>query len=147
LPGIGFAGGWPHTRSATCGCGRCSTPGTTGWLRSWPLADLAAAALAAEDCEVVEAHWRDRDMAFLQRVARTLAGLAPSRRALLTAEGEGESHFVVVAGEASGRSADELGPCIAEALGGRGGGRGQIYQGKATSLEGRDQAIRILSDA
>ena len=58
-----------------------------------------------------------------------------------------ESVFLVVAGQASGIDLGEMGPKIAEALGGRGGGRAPIYQGKTESLEGRDAAVAILRSA
>jgi alanyl-tRNA synthetase len=35
---------------------------------------------------------------------------------------------------------------VADILGGRGGGSGQFFQGKAGSLEGRDQALKLLRD-
>jgi alanyl-tRNA synthetase len=111
------------------------------------LADRAAENLASEPSTVVDAHWRERDMAFLQRVARTLAVAAPEKRALLTSESAGSSTFVVVAGESSGLRLDRTGPKIAAALGGRGGGREPMYQGKATSLANRDEALRILTEA
>ena len=49
------------------------------------LADRMAAALATRSEAVVEAHWEDRDMAFLQRVARMLVEAAPEMCGLLTA--------------------------------------------------------------
>jgi alanyl-tRNA synthetase len=55
--------------------------------------------------------------------------------------------FLVVAGESSGLLLDEVGPKIAETLGGRGGGRGTIFQGKADSLANREAALQILRDA
>ena len=111
------------------------------------LADRAAENLASEPSAVVDAHWMDRDMAFLQRVARTFAAAAPEKRALLTSESAESSIFVVVAGEASGIRLDRTGPEIAAALGGRGGGREPMYQGKVTSLAKRDDALRILTEA
>ena len=55
--------------------------------------------------------------------------------------------FLVVAGQSSGLLLDEVGPKIAETLGGRGGGRGTIFQGKAESLENREKALQLLSEA
>jgi alanyl-tRNA synthetase len=108
------------------------------------LADASVDALCAEPSPVVEAHWKDRDMAFLQRVARGLAERSPHSRALLTSETSDGSVFVAVAGEASGLELDTAGPAIAEALGGRGGGRGSIFQGKTASLADRERALEIL---
>ena len=119
----------------------------TARLLAEELAHLAAKDLASETTDVVQAHWRDRDMAFLQQTARALADAAPEKRALLTSESAGTPLFVVVAGRLSGLRLDETGPRIAAALGGRGGGRGTIYQGKVDSLENRDEALRILREA
>jgi len=111
------------------------------------LADVAAATLCAEGSPLLDAHWSDRDMAFLQRVGRSIAEAAPDRRALLTSESEDGGIFLVVAGESSGVSLEEIGPKIAQTLGGRGGGRGTIFQGKTESLSNRDEALQILRDA
>jgi alanyl-tRNA synthetase len=111
------------------------------------LADAAAATLCAESSPVLDAHWAERDMAFLQHVGRSIAEAAPDRRALLTSASEDGAIFVVVAGEGSGLNVGELGPQIAAVLGGRGGGRGTIFQGKAESLANRDEALQILRNA
>lgn len=111
------------------------------------LADYAAAILCAEASPLLDAHWQDRDMVFLQRVGRSIAKAAPERKALLTSEDNDGGIFVVVAGESSGLRLEEAGPEIASVLGGRGGGRGTIFQGKTESLENRDEAMRILSKA
>jgi alanyl-tRNA synthetase len=116
-------------------------------LLSEELAESTAATLAATTDEMVEAHWPNRDMAFLQRVARRLAEEAPDKRALLTSDGDGDSVFVVVAGERSGIDPAEVGPRIADLFGGRGGGRSPIYQGKAGSLAQRDEALALLREA
>ena len=86
-------------------------------------------------------------MAFLQRAARTLADIAPKKRALLTSESSGASIFVVVAGKSAGVRLDETGPRIAAALGGRGGGHDTVYQGKVESLERREEALKVLRNA
>ena len=52
--------------------------------------------------------------------------------------------FVVVAGASSGMQLDMIGPRIAELLDGRGGGRGEIFQGKAKELENREAALELL---
>jgi Ser-tRNA(Ala) deacylase AlaX len=110
------------------------------------LADVAAVTLCAEGSPLLEAHWSDRDMAFLQRVGRSIAETAPDRRALLSSECDDGAIFLVVAGESSGVSLEEIGPKIAKTLGGRGGGRGTVFQGKAESLANRDEALQILRD-
>jgi len=110
------------------------------------LADQAAQSLASDSSDAVQAHWRDRDTTFLQRTARALADAAPHKRALLTSESADTAIFVVVAGESSGVQLDDIGPQIAAALGGRGGGRDTIYQGKAESLGNREEALKILAE-
>jgi alanyl-tRNA synthetase len=111
------------------------------------LAESSAAALAAVETRVIEAHWPDRDMGFLQRVGHTLVEAAPQKCALLTSEGDSGAIFVVAAGAISGLDLEKIGPLIAEILGGRGGGRGPIFQGRADTLANRDEAVRFLSDA
>jgi Ser-tRNA(Ala) deacylase AlaX len=111
------------------------------------LAEAAASQLARESSDVIDAHWTDRDMGFLQKVGRLVAETAPGKRALLTAETDQGPVFLVVAGESSGITLEETGPRIAEALGGRGGGRGTVFQGKAESLAKRDYALEILRES
>ena len=95
------------------------------------LADTTAAALAQSADPFVERHWVERDMGFLQRVARNLVEAAPDTCALLTADTGSGAVFIVVAGPDSGVDLTKVGPQIAEALEGRGGGRSPIFQGKA----------------
>lgn len=111
------------------------------------LAEAAAARLRAQPSDLVDAHWQNRDMTFLQKVARSIAETAPEKRALLTANVEDAVVFTVVAGKASGLQLDKVGPAVAEALGGRGGGRGAVFQGKAESLATRDEALQVLREA
>jgi alanyl-tRNA synthetase len=108
------------------------------------LADRTAAALAEGGEAVIDAHWDERDMAFLQRVARTLVEAAPEKGGLLTATCDGDCLFVVTAGEYSPINPCETGPRVAETLGGRGGGHGSIFQGKAGAFTNRDRALEIL---
>jgi alanyl-tRNA synthetase len=112
-------------------------------LLSSELAETAALSLAAATVPVVEKHWPDRDMSFLQQVGRKLAAANPRVRALFTAAGDGEV-FMVIAGAESGLDLAAVGGTVAELLDGRGGGRGEIYQGKAGSLAKRSEAIEIL---
>lgn len=108
------------------------------------LADRTAAGLATRPEGVVDAHWDERDMAFLQRVARTLVEAAPEKIGLLTAVCDGDLLFVVAAGKDSAIDPGETGPRVAAVLGGRGGGRSPIFQGKAGSFANRDEALAIL---
>ena len=105
------------------------------------LAVACARALAAGPDPVVHAHWAERDLPFLQRVAREVGRLAPVRVALLTA-GEGDQGaFVLCAGEGATIDMAAAGRKVAEILGGRGGGSGRIFQGKATALSKRTDAL------
>jgi Ser-tRNA(Ala) deacylase AlaX len=111
------------------------------------LASASAATLAGREGAAVEAHFEGRDLAFLQRLGRSLAALATDKAALLTARTGADACFVVVAGAASGLDVQALGRRVAAALGGRGGGFGQLAQGKAPSLAGREEALRLLRAA
>ncbi|MEN8163775.1 MAG: alanyl-tRNA editing protein [Acidobacteriota bacterium] len=108
------------------------------------LAGFEAARLASESGEVITAHWEERDMPFLQAVARDLVVHAPSVLALLTAGADDDGVFLLTAGPDTGLEVSTLGSAIAEALGGRGGGRGSVFQGKATRLERRKEALALL---
>ena len=107
------------------------------------LAAAASRALATAAEDVVSAHWPERDLAFLQRVARELVRLAPERVALLTAGDEGQGAFVLCAGERARLELATAGRGVAEILGGRGGGSGRIFQGKAP-LSRRVEALAWL---
>jgi Ser-tRNA(Ala) deacylase AlaX len=109
------------------------------------LAEQVARALAASSGPLVDAHFADEDAGFLQEVARVYTASDHAGMALLTA-GEGErASFLVAAGAGSGRAASEVGPAVAEALDGRGGGRGAIFQGRAGSLAGRAEALARMA--
>lgn len=108
------------------------------------LALASAAALAAEAAPVLSAHWPGRDLPFLQTVAREVVRSAPERAVLLTC-GEGDAGaFVLAAGEESALDVRAAGARVADVLGGRGGGSGRIFQGKATRLAEREEALALL---
>ena len=108
------------------------------------LAIESARALALESHPVLQAHWSQRDLLFLQRVAKELARLAPDRVALLTAGGDEEGAFLLWAGERATIDVANAGRSVAEALEGRGGGSGRVFQGKATALSRRAEALARL---
>jgi alanyl-tRNA synthetase len=108
------------------------------------LATASAHVMAATPGRILSAHWPRRDLPFLQRVAREVGRLAPDRVVLLTA-GEGEQGaFLVGAGEHVAIDVSAIGRGVAELLGGRGGGSGRVFQGKAKDLARREEAVRLL---
>jgi alanyl-tRNA synthetase len=107
------------------------------------LAEAAATTLLLSGSRVVDAHYDGRDMAFVQTVARHFSEKAEGRAALLTATKDGQHVFALVAGEAFG-DAQALGREIAALLGGKGGGSGRVFQGKATDLAGVGRAVARL---
>ena len=108
------------------------------------LAVESARAMAAGPDPILHAHWAERDLPFLQKVAREVGRLAPDRVALLTA-GDGEQGaFVLCAGEHAAIDMAAAGRKVAEILGGRGGGSGRIFQGKAAALLRRAEALAWL---
>jgi len=110
------------------------------------LAVASAAALAAGPRTVLVGHWPGRDLPFLQRVAREAGRLAPHGVTFLTA-GEGEEGaFLLAAGEAADLDVRAAGARVAEILGGRGGGSGRIFQGKAGRLSRREEAVTALEE-
>jgi len=110
------------------------------------LAMASAEALTAREGTVLEAHWPGGDLPFLQRVAREAARKAPDRVVLLTAGEDERGVFLLAAGEAAGLDVTVAGPKVAEVLGGRGGGSGRIFQGKAGRLSARGEAGKLLEE-
>jgi alanyl-tRNA synthetase len=111
------------------------------------LAVASAEALSAREGPILDAHWPGQDLPFLQRVARVALRLAPDRVVLLTAGEEGQGVFLLSAGEGAGLDVAAVGPEVAELLGGRGGGSGKIFQGKAGRPSSRDEAVKLLQEA
>ena len=109
------------------------------------LADTKAEALASGGGPVVEAHFDGRDLAFLGRVGKAFSSLPSRGVALLTASKEGTGTFLLAAGGGSAADLRALGSAVAEALGGRGGGSGRLFQGKA-SLARRAEALTLLRE-
>lgn len=108
------------------------------------LASLLAERFAARGEAVLVEHLPGRGLPFLQRLARELEALDPTRAVFLTA-GEGdEGFFLLSAGEGSAVDVPELGPRIAEVLEGKGGGKGRVFQGRVSRLSKRDEAAGLL---
>ena len=108
------------------------------------LAAEAGRALAAGAGRVAGAHWEQRDLPFLQQVARSFVTLAPDRLALLTAGPGEEGCFLLCAGAQLTLDLTALGREVAGILAGRGGGAGRAFQGKATALSHRGEALAKL---
>ncbi len=109
------------------------------------LAEAVAEALTTRSGGVVEAHLDDADMGLLQQIARRFAGSQHRGMALLTAAGEKGAFFIVAAGGGCELDLQQAGRRVADALGGRGGGSGNLFQGKAESLAGRAAALAALA--
>ncbi len=111
------------------------------------LASVSATMLATQDGPVLHAHWPDRDLRFLQQVARALDATAPDRVALLTAGEDTEGFFLVSAGPGTDVDVSILGQAVAQSLEGRGGGSGRVFQGRAGDLSGREDALESIRNA
>jgi alanyl-tRNA synthetase len=109
------------------------------------LAVAEAERLASSDEPVIAGHWDDRELPFLQEIGKRLLELSPDRVALLTAGTGCEGAFLLVAGEGSGLELGTVGPEICAILDGRGGGRAPFFQGKATAIGRRDEALNRLA--
>jgi len=108
------------------------------------LAVAVAQTLASRGERVAGAHFPQRDLPFLQRVAREFVTLAPDRLLLLTAGEAEQGAFVLCAGQGVTIDLPAAGRRVAEILSGRGGGAGRMFQGKAGALSRRDQALARL---
>lgn len=111
------------------------------------LGEAAAAELAARAEPVVDAHFDDAEMGVLQQVARRFSESPHPGLALLTATGPDGLLFAVAAGGGCAADLQAAGRQAAAALGGRGGGSGRVFQGKAESGAGRPQALDVLRAA
>ena len=110
------------------------------------LASAVAEALASRSGPLVETHFDGMGMRFLQKVQRQFNRRRSDCLLFLTAQGESPGAiFLLVAGSGSELDLTKLGGQVSQVLGGRGGGSGLIFQGKAGSLKSRDKALAILS--
>jgi|CXWL01.1.fsa_nt_gi Ser-tRNA(Ala) deacylase AlaX len=111
------------------------------------LATAEAERLLAAGRPLVEAHYQDDDAAFLQLVARRIGTSPAATLALLTAGEAPNAAFALALG--GGRQVDlrAAGALASELLGGRGGGSGQVFQGRAASLARRNDLLAALQQA
>jgi len=110
------------------------------------LAHEAARRLQGTTSPVIDGHFDGADAGFLQLVARELVGADEQRLALLTADGDSGTFFCICVRSGAGWDLRQAGAAVAEALHGRGGGSAELIQGKAGSLEQRDDALAILGE-
>ena len=108
------------------------------WLESW--CGAIGAQLALDDDTFVELHDERCDLKALQLIARELG---ETQFALLTGGTEPDTCFLVRG--AKGTDVAELGGAVAELFGGRGGGRGPMFQGRCASLARRSEAVEKVA--
>jgi Ser-tRNA(Ala) deacylase AlaX len=112
--------------------------------REEELVEVQAAALASRPGPLVETHLEGQDMAFLQKLAKGILGLASEKAVFLTSDMGGQGVFLLSAGEDSILDVPAVGKSLAVILGAKGGGAGRNFQGKAPDLAARDQAVAAL---
>ncbi|RPI20653.1 MAG: alanyl-tRNA editing protein [Acidobacteria bacterium] len=108
------------------------------------LAEAASEAMAHRPEDILDAHFRSGDPAFLQSLAHRLQEKVRTKAALLTAGSEGEGYFVVVAGDRVSCDVQALGRQVAILLKGKGGGTGRIFQGRVNTLAKRKDALALF---
>jgi len=108
------------------------------------LSEALAEALAARPEPVVDHHLEGQDAGFLGKAARAVLARNERKVLLLTALKGGQAAFVVAAAPGGPLDLAGLGREIAALLDGRGGGNAPVFQGKAGSLERREQAVALL---
>ena len=113
------------------------------WLET-RLAESIVGELTSQTESLVDLHLEGFEAGLLRPIAENLAKRAHPQAAFLTAEGEAGTLFALVIGKESALDLQAAGVAIAEILEGRGGGAGQVFQGKAESLEHRSAAVDLI---
>lgn len=109
------------------------------------LATAYGSLLGARQQRVVAEHFVGHDLAFLQILGRSVTEKRPDALLFLTSEKQGNRGvFLLAAGRKCSLDLSALGKQVAETLGGRGGGSGRLFQGKAEKLSRRDEVSRRL---
>lgn len=108
------------------------------------LAATCAKELAERSGALVEAHFEGHELPFLQFLARVFQATAPAKAVFLSASGATANSFLLAAGADSPLDVAGVGREVAVLLGGRGGGSGRLFQGKAPSLAARDEVVARL---
>lgn len=103
------------------------------------LAAALAGRLALSEEPVSHLHLPGHGPELLQQLARRFVAGTGGRLALLTGDG-----FFVLASRDTELDLARLGTEVAEILDGRGGGKGQLFQGKAAAVDNHPQALAHL---
>ena len=103
-----------------------------------------AAALAREEAAVVSRTFPGRPAAFLNHLSKDFLSAAPSKTGLFAATSGGQAFFLLAAGSEARLDVQAAGREIAALLGGKGGGSGRLFQGKAGSLDALPAALDRL---
>jgi len=94
-----------------------------------------AAALAGEEAAVVSRVFSGRPATFLNTLSKDFLSAAPSKAGLFVATTGGQIFFLLAAGAEAPLDVQAAGREVAALLGGKGGGSGRLFQGKAGSLD------------
>jgi alanyl-tRNA synthetase len=95
---------------------------------------------------LVEGHFDAQDAGFLHRLARAWLEAGGEGIAFLTCANDKGSYFLLAVDSSGNLVLPDLGPRVAELLDGKGGGKGEIYQGRAGSLEKRGEVMDMLKE-
>ncbi len=111
------------------------------------LAEAWAEVLSSSERPVVTAHFQGHELGLLQQIGRRVSNRRKDVFVFLTSELSGRNGvFLLAAGEACSLDLDSAGARIAEMLEGRGGGSGQLFQGRAENLSARGEAVSWLEE-
>jgi Ser-tRNA(Ala) deacylase AlaX len=107
-------------------------------------ARLRAAALANGPERIASATFTGKGPEFLNLLSKSFEPAARDKVALLASTDASGAFFLLVAGEDAALDVQTAGREIAALLGGRGGGSGRLFQGKAPSLDALPIALERL---
>lgn len=110
-------------------------------------ARLRAAALANGPGRVASATFPGKGPGFLNLLSKNFQPAARDKVALLASTDASGAFFLLVAGEDAALDVQTAGREIAALLGGRGGGSGRLFQGKAPSLDALPIALERLRES
>ncbi len=105
-----------------------------------------AVAYSGKEPPVVGAAFAGKSAAFLHSLSKEFLKAAPAKAGLFAATDGSEAFFVLAAGDALTLDVQAAGREVAALLGGKGGGSGRLFQGKAASIAGFDAALARLRE-